>query len=223
MRLVFISLIVANLSIAVWGAFFRSAPEESQSASVVSTATFKAGASSQVVSSQDGDESAKDEESVSEGLCQLVGAFEGADAAQSFVQRLASIDIKAQIKNVELPAGVSYWVHLEPEETREAAFRKLAELQSQNIESYVIGKGVLANAVSLGVFTVESIADAHFAELTKMGLEPIKTEFERKDLEVWVEISSSEARKMSELTWARMLDGLPKQERRQNFCLPVAS
>jgi len=224
MRLIFISLVVANLSVAVWGMFLRGDVAKQERPSVVSASKTEASDSASLgIGPRTAGGEGEREGEVTSPLCELVGVFEGSSAAESFVQRLASIDVAASVKRVELPAGVSYWIHLPPEDSREAAFRRLGDMQSQGIESYVIGKGVLANAVSLGVFTVERMADARFEAMKKMGLNVQKTEFERKDIELWVEISPQEAKKMSELTWSAMLEGLSNQERRQNFCLPVAS
>ena len=223
MRYIFISLVFANLCVAIWGLFFDGS--ESNAVDPVSSASSVSKSATDKVlhNYEESADAASAENSASPKLCELVGPFESDSNAEDFVARLKSIDIRSAIQSVELPAGSSYWVHLPPEESREAAFRRLAELQSQKIESYVIGSGPLANAVSLGVFTIEGLADEHLVSLNSLGLQALKTEFERKELELWVEIQPLEAEKMSDSTWRRMLDGMTAQERRQNFCLPVAS
>ena len=162
-------------------------------------------------------------DNASGALCELVGPFETLSGAEDFTQRLSSIDIESKVQSIELPAGKSYWVHLLPEPSSEEAYRKLADLQSQNIESYVIRKGDLENAISLGVFTYEELAMRKLESLKRKGLDAKLREVQRTQTEIWVEISPGEAEKMSTLTWERMLNGLSSQERRQNFCLDVAS
>ena len=225
MRWIFFSLLVANLVVAVWGIFFKQ-PSQNMSAAYPPASVSK---SAVVLSAKDeqgigsGDELEGSSESRESVLCELVGPFNDVSVAENFQKRLASIDVISSQQEVELPAGASYWVHLAPESSREADFRRLAALQAQEIESYVIGSGELKNAVSLGVFSVESLANARVEALKAAGLEPVKSVFERKEIELWVEIPPEEAKKMSDLTWERMLEGLSSQERRQNFCLPVAS
>jgi len=223
MRLIFFSLVAANLALAAWGLFLKSPSESSAGTASSAVATRSSGPK---IVGQGAEPVAGGGSGVGvQGpkLCELVGPFGDESSAADFVNRLASIDVASTVQTVELPAGSSFWVHLAPEESRDAAFRRLGELQSQSIESYVIGSGELENAVSLGVFTVEHLADSHMEKLVSFGLDPIKTEFERKELELWVEIQPLDAEKMSDLTWSRLMEGLSSQERRQNFCLPVAS
>ena len=156
-------------------------------------------------------------------LCQLVGAFKSHEIAQSFVERLTAIDIKAQVKDLRLPAGPGYWVYLEPMPNRKEALRKLAELQAQKIDSYVIPKGELENAISLGLFSQQELANSRMQEMQKRGLEPKLDTIERTYREIWVMLEHGEDAKMSEITWERVMEGFNQLERRQNFCLDVAS
>jgi hypothetical protein len=214
MRLVFFSLVLLNLGILVWGLFIRDKGE--------SVLSEQMGSMAPVASSPaDGVELVADE--VSEPLCELVGPFPGQDDANSFQERLDSIDIRAQVMSLDLPAGTSYRVYLEPLESEEAAHRKLAELQAKGVDSYIMRKGSLKNAISLGMFTQEGLADERVKLISSMGLSPRKDVVERTQIEIWVMLEQGEAAKMSPSTWENMLSGLDAQERRQNFCLDVAS
>ncbi len=242
MRLIFFSLCIVNIVIAVWGLFLRADDSfAAGEAGVAKTAELRAAGSEQFDGGQldqavhltsDSPEPFEEAPEVqlpsvlpgeSKGLCELVGPFESRSNAENFSERLLSIDVKSTVENIELPAGQSYWVHLKPELNSDAAFRRLSELQSQGIESYVIRKGELQNAISLGVFTYKDLATRRLTSLKKMGLAPQITVVERTQIEVWVMLQPVEVQKMSEITWTRMLQGLRSQERRQNFCLDVAS
>lgn len=216
MRLIFITLLVVNVLVFGWGVFFSSPDVVANSAPPKHEDRIKTISVNEETEQLPAGEAQK-------RLCELVGPFADDLNAEVFVERLRSIDIPAGIDHVELPAGASYWVHLPPEETTSSAYKKLAELQALGIESYVIGRGDLRNAVSLGVFSKPALADAKKLELEKEGFEPIITVKPRTEVEIWVVIQSDFAEKMSDLTWARMLEGMTSQERRQNFCLPVAS
>ncbi len=156
-------------------------------------------------------------------LCEMVGAFPAKNDAKNFVERLLAIDVISEIKELDLPVGVGYWVYLEPVESRREAYRKLSEIQSRGIDSYVIPKGELANGVSLGVYSQQNLAKERVRKMKEKGLKPLLKEIERTYREVWVMLRQGEGLKMSGLSWERALEGEKDLERRQNFCLDVAS
>ncbi len=156
-------------------------------------------------------------------LCELVGPFESSDIASDFVERLKAIEVGASLRDIELPAGPGYWVYLEPRPTRREALRVLSELQSKRIDSYVIPKGELANGISLGMFSRKQLSDARVKEMVSIGLEPLVQEIERSYREMWVMLDAGAGSKMSSLSWDRAMEGIKGLERRQNYCLDVAS
>jgi len=227
MRLIFICLLLTNIGIAAWGFLWAANGEESSVSErpAVSTIVTKVSSEEKQVPASDdvGAELGEASGNSAKRLCEIVGPFDDDQKASDFVERLRSIDIPASVENLELPAGESYWLHLPPEQTVALAFKRLAELQAQGIESYVVGRGELKNAISLGVFTYPDLAEARAAVLTKQGLDAEIKKVQRTQVEVWVTIQPENAEKISDLTWARVLEGISAQERRQNFCLPVAS
>lgn len=156
-------------------------------------------------------------------LCELVGPFESKNIANDFIERLLAIEVKSSLQELELPAGPGYWVYLTPRDTRREAFRMLNELQAKRIDSYVIPKGDLANGISLGMFSKKSLADARMREMKAIGLDPEVEEIERTYRELWVMLNEAEGLKMSDLSWERAMDGINLLQRRQNYCLSVAS
>lgn len=156
-------------------------------------------------------------------LCELVGAFKSRELATNFVERLSAIDVKSEIRDLRLPAGPGYWVYLEPTENRRSALRHLAELQARKVDSYVIPKGELENGISLGLFSQENLANLRMKEMQAIGLSPKMDTIERTYREIWVMLRHKEDAKMSSLSWSRAMEGFNKLERRQNFCLDVAS
>jgi len=156
-------------------------------------------------------------------LCELVGPFETREVARDFVQRLAAIEVLSELHDLELPAGPGYWVYLRPEINRAAALRSLNELQAKRIDSYVIPKGDLENGISLGMFSRKALSDARVKEMKAVGLDPLVEEVERSYRELWVMLNVGEGAKMSSLSWERAMEGIKMLERRQNYCLDVAS
>ena len=156
-------------------------------------------------------------------LCELVGPFESEETADNFVERLNAIEVQSSVRDIELPAGPGYWVYLSPRSNRREALRLLGELQAKRIDSYVIPKGDLANGISLGMFSKKSSSDARVREMQSIGLQPRVEEIERSYREIWVMLDPGEQLKMSDLSWQRVMDGINMLERRQNYCLDIAS
>ncbi len=156
-------------------------------------------------------------------LCELVGPFESREVARDFIARLESIEVVSSERDIELPAGAGYWVYLEPKASRREALRMLGELQSKRIDSYVIPKGDLVNGISLGMFSKKALSDARVKDMRAIGLDPKVEEIERTYREVWVMLNPGEDSKMSKLTWERTTQGIKDLQRRQNYCLEVAS
>jgi Sporulation related domain. len=157
-------------------------------------------------------------------LCEMVGAFAGRDAAEGFVERLAATyEIDSAVHELELPAGSRYQVYLVPEDSYRSALRRLSELQAKKVDSYIIPSGEFENGISLGMFSQEKLAKQHVADMKAIGLSPRLKVIERTYWEIWVMLNPGEGGKMTNLAWERVLEGLDLLERRQNFCLDVAS
>lgn len=156
-------------------------------------------------------------------LCEMVGPFKDRQQALDFVERLAAMDVDAEVKEVELPAGSRYQIYLPPEESHKAALRKLTELQAKQVDSYIIPKGELENGISLGMFSKKNLAEQRLRDMRGIGLVPEMNIIERTYWELWVMLAPGEGGKLSKLTWSRAMEGINNLERRQNFCLDVAS
>lgn len=87
----------------------------------------------------------------------------------------------------------------------------------------MIPKGEIENGISLGMFSKKSLADSRMAEAERMGLSPRMQTIERTYREVWVMLNHQEDEKMSEISWSRVLEDKKMLQRRENFCLDVAS
>lgn len=226
MRLVFISLVVVNVFVAIWGLFLH-APESADPVPGASAAQKKVEPVSlvpDVTARPDSTPAQSSPASTSkEGRCESVGPFDSTEQASDFSERLASIGVNSRVEQVELNVGESYWVHLPPAATLDRAAQKLRELQTQGIDSYLIRSGELENAISLGVFTMKPLAERRLKVLVEDGYDARIRVVPRTQIEIWVYIPLAEADGMGELSWQKMLEGLPQQERRQIFCLPVAS
>tara|TARA_B100000767_G_C19657437_1_gene489502 strand:+ start:313 stop:1026 length:714 start_codon:yes stop_codon:yes gene_type:complete len=158
-----------------------------------------------------------------ESLCTLVGPFSQLLAAENMIENLQALEIVASMQNLEVPEGPGYWVHLPPEDSRKAALRRLRELQSRGIDSYVIPKGDLANGISFGMFSRKALAEKRLKVMQAQGYDAEINQVKRSHQELWVMFPAGEVDKVADEFW---LHHAPKEsllERRQNFCLGVAT
>lgn len=160
---------------------------------------------------------------VGEALCTLVGPFSELVVAENVVENLQALEISLSLRNIEVPEGSSYWVYLPPEESRKTALRKLRELQAKGIDSYVIPKGDLANGISFGMFSRKILADRRLEDMNSQGYGAKLHEVKRSHSEVWVMLEAGESEKVSEEFWQKLAEREESLERRENFCLGVAS
>lgn len=229
MRWVFASLLFINAAVLV---AYWLLPEPQQAPVPVRSPQVEAGEGGltllseldEVVKRKDGGPDSRLVGSSDQGrLCALLGPFPDARQGEYFVERLASMDIKGQLQQLEIPDEESYWVYLPPEVSKREALRRLHELQSRGVDSYVIPKGELANGISLGFFTDEGNAIARADEVIDLGYSAELKKITRTVQERWVVMSAAESEKLSLPLWAELKRDYDTIERRQNYCQAVAS
>lgn len=234
MRAIFILLLAANLAFFGYQYFFVGKNE------VVTAAKVKveaAGGGLQLLAEQEdvsklqarersevkAESPAASNEKPDAGFCTMIGPYGQLLQAEYAVERLVALGAVAHITPVEIKEGESYWVYLRPEASEKEALRRLYELQKKNIESYVITKGELTNGISFGRFADYVEAEARSVEIKKQGYEVDIKMLPKMIQETWVVIDAGFAEKIDETVWADLLTKESALEKRQNFCLGVAS
>jgi hypothetical protein len=156
-------------------------------------------------------------------LCAMIGPYSQLLQAEYAVERLVALGAPAHLALIEIKEGESYWVYLRPEVSEKEALRRLYELQKKNIESHVITKGELTNGISFGRFADYLEAEARSVEIKKEGYDVDIKMLPRMIQETWVVIDAGFAEKIGETVWVDLLSKESALEKRQNFCLGVAS
>lgn len=117
------------------------------------------------------------------GPCIVVGWFRSAAAAREAAAGLGyPVPAKAVVRQVSRPAPPYHWVILPPANSREAALNRLAEIQQQGIDSYLVTEGAHANAISLGLFESLDAAEAILSRSQSQGLEATLATFPRNHI-----------------------------------------
>ena len=168
-------------------------------------------------------QSVVDDEQTEAEFCTMIGPYGQLLQAEYAVERLVALGAVAHITPVEIKEGESYWVHLKPEMSEKEALRRLYELQKKNIESHIIAKGELNNGISFGRFADYAEAEARSAEIKNHGYDAEIKMLPKMIQETWVVVEAGFAEKIDETVWSDLLAKESGLEKRQNFCLGVAS
>lgn len=234
MRWIFVTLLLVNAAFFLWeSALIVREPPVVSAAVVVRPGQSQSLISLQLLSEVKKERSLKQQEpeflplakptGSIETLCTLVGPFSQLLAAENMLENLRALEVIATMQDLEVPEGAGYWVYLPPEVSRKAALRRLRELQSRGIDSYVIPKGDLANGISFGMFSRKELADKRLEAMRLQGYKAKINQVERSHRELWLMLPAGEVDKVAEEFW---LHHAPKEsllERRQNYCLGVAT
>lgn len=156
-------------------------------------------------------------------LCTMIGPYEQLLQAEYTVEQLAALSVVAHITPIEIQDGESFWVYLKPEMSEKEAVRRLYELQKKNIESHIITKGELTNGISFGRFADYAVAEMKLSEVNAQGYEVAIKRLPKTIQETWVVLDSNSAERVDDSVWANLLAKQIGLEKRQNFCLGVAS
>jgi hypothetical protein len=151
-------------------------------------------------------------------LCTLVGPFDALLSAEYFSERLLSLDIVANVEQVEVPGHEGFWVYQEAQLSRKAALRRLYEFQAKGVDSYIIPRGELENGISFGIYPSEEEAQLRRQEIADLGFDAEIKAAERSFEEIWLVLKPDEAVKADEEMWLSLLGPEDGVELLQNFC-----
>jgi len=228
MRWIFMSLLAANLVLAGW--YWWGGADEISVLPLVNTRGAAAGIDllSEVAPRDRGGVAERrlrvPSEDAQDGgaLCSMVGPFKAMLPAEYFVEHLQALEVGSSVERLEVSSGAGYWVYQQPRASKKEALRRLHELQTAGLDSYVIPKGELENGVSFGFFSDRRGAEARLAEVQGLGYQVLLKEVARSYEEIWVVLVAPESAKIGDELWLTLLNREAGLEMRQNFCPGVA-
>lgn len=112
-------------------------------------------------------------------VCRAWGPFPNMETLAAVRALVEEVDPGVEIRAAEIEAAPDYLVYLESDDNLDNARRLLQELESQNIEAYVIAGGEYVNSVSAGVFSNRAGAEEVRARLADLGFAPRLQALER--------------------------------------------
>jgi len=233
LRFIFFSLLILNIALAIWVFLVPKGPEPTAPIPVAGDSVQNmrtkqqqpAAAAPEPMQNPSEDTPAVVEESpqVDENLCALVGPYTNLAQADILVEKLAGLEVSAVLNTVAVPVKKNYWVYLPPMETKADSFKKLAELQAQEIDSFIIRNGELANGISLGLFNERDRAETSKQKFLDLGYPVAIHEDIRTAEQYWVIAKARDAVTVSQDTWSQLLEASDEVSYQQNYCPDVAS
>jgi len=155
--------------------------------------------------------------------CIFLGGFDDEAVALAVRQRLLSLDIEAVVAPMDEAAGVDYWVYLPPLVSRQASLRQLHELQSRNVDSYIITVGDLSNGISLGIFSRQDSAEGVVSRLRAIDYSASIRELPRSHRRYWAQISRVGKGPLSNTLLSELKRSFPGFEQQQMPCSSIAT
>ena len=155
--------------------------------------------------------------------CLTLGPFNSTEEADQVQQRLFSLGISSRERAEENNQAADYWVHIPPLPSRDAAIRLLRELQAQNIDSFVITQGELANGISLGLFSKQDSAKKVSRRLMAAGYSVEVKSLSRVPERWWLEMDAAEENKLDSFFWSELDKRIPDIKKTKKPCEGIAS
>lgn len=161
---------------------------------------------------------------LAERQCTLVSGFASLDGAALFMDEARGMGLEAALQLGGEPLPSQYRVYLPSASSRSIATITLDGLGERlaqtdlGIESYLITRGPLENAVALGVFADQDSARAVQEQVRGLGYEPRIEEIPRSTggIEVWLRAPSSQ--RVEDAEWLDLTAERPALTRSENLC-----
>ena len=129
-------------------------------------------------------------------VCYSLGPFEGQAQVRSISAKLSDLGAIANDRSEKLRVPIGYWVYLPKYESWNEARRKVMELEEKGLKDiFIMGRGRMKNAVSLGLYKEEKGANDRMKLVRDLGVEPkLETQY-TVDERYWIDIDIAAGKK----------------------------
>lgn len=119
-------------------------------------------------------------------MCATLGPWESLGAADKVLATLSSQGYRGTLRTIQADRERLHWVYLPSYPDRDTALRVLRELQSRDVDSFIVSDGEDANAISLGYFSSEESARGLAVKMKSAGYPAETRDTNRKVSEYWL-------------------------------------
>ncbi|HEY5602836.1 MAG TPA: hypothetical protein VIM41_06995 [Gammaproteobacteria bacterium] len=122
-------------------------------------------------------------------ICYALGPFDGLPQAKNIAEKLQNLGAftSERLTTAESPMG--FWVYLENSDSWKDAKQKVVSLEKRGIKDmFIVGRGAMKNAISLGLYKNETSAQDRVKQLKKLN-EQAKIQIQHKQTDqYWIDI-----------------------------------
>ena len=160
--------------------------------------------------------------------CSVVTGFVSVDEANGFIENARALNLQAFLNIGESQSEPQYRVYLPPTPSREIATLTLDDLSERlltaelEIETYLITRGELENAVALGVYLTRREAAVVQSQVYELGYTPFIDEIAEPDGLVQVWLRPTESERVNEAEWLDLSAQNGDLTRQENLCQTIA-
>lgn len=130
--------------------------------------------------------------------CYTIGPLQNEDDISALSAWFNAQGSQAKLRDDERREVVSTWVFMPPHDTREDADKTVRAMQAANIDDiYVIPRGDMANAISLGLYTQEESLHRRVSELENRGFSPSVLPRYKTVTASWFDVVTNSAQPMT--------------------------
>ena len=121
--------------------------------------------------------------------CFSLGPFDNVEQALPISAKLRDLGTYTSERKEKEKTTSGYWVYLPSFDSWKDAREKVMELEKKGLKDiFIVGRGKMKNAVSLGLFSSDDAADRRVEKLQKLGIKP-KIEVQYTTAEnYWIDI-----------------------------------
>lgn len=122
-------------------------------------------------------------------ICYALGPFDGLPQAKNISSKLQDLGAFTFERTVTTESPMGFWVYLDSFDSWKEAREKVVKLEIEGMKDmFIVGRGPMKNAVSLGLFKNEDGAKERIERVKKMGENPkIQTQYKQTD-QFWIDI-----------------------------------
>jgi hypothetical protein len=137
--------------------------------------------------------------------CLLLGPYKSREELRGDAKLVGGATMSAE----SYERSAEFWVYLGPYPSFDAAAKISTELRAKRIDSFIVRRGVLKNAISLGVFATDKRAEVHAKRLKGKSYDVAVKRVAKKDERYWMSYMGREGSELymaAELAMKKNID-----------------
>jgi hypothetical protein len=156
-------------------------------------------------------------------ICWSIGPFKEGLTVKQVMGRMEALDIILGHQEVIMQGAPSYWVHIPPQASRDAAIKLHKALLAKKIDSFRIRDGELKDGISLGRFKDKARAEKLHKQRLGQGYKVEIKVVPKPYIELWAVFDTRKYGEFSDMLWDKVREGNKGLERHKNYCDKIAS